>query len=887
MEHIRRMNKRINKKGFYFTLDALFSSFLLVGGLLLISQYLVKEPTTESIDFISADVLSALSELKMSEVNATFVSTYLSSSSHTNPKYTVLEQIGAYWATNEPTLAINLTEYLLKNLFPNNTGVNLVVEADTIFNKTHDRLPANLLTGERMITGIMAGGPLTGATSSAYLRRISDKSTSSFAYFGGFVGQGKITVRLDNLPSDITTSSNVREIFLEGEFDSDFNLLINGANCRFVNVNNAEVQRFNVTNCSSLLQPGNNTVTLNFTESITNASISGGLLGVRYVTNEFGTAEASGMRRTYLPDIDGVINLYDGFMVPGNLISMNVYLHYWAADNVTLPIFMDIGNTEIYHSNSTGEITKSILDVSLNDPILALNYTAISNTTVPIRLGFFSGNMSNSTGNVSDIILLTSQHGSMKTEDIAVTSSTYISRIAQVKIVDNMSIGIILNASGNRVGLTSFGTGASVKLDSPLSTVAATLYGEVDKYKSVSSPTANRDLCSAMEVAKIELEGKCVSNDRKCAVILMTDGDLLRTDEKKTKTCSVGDTYDREVVWRDAVNEACNFSNKSGINGNQYNITFYTIAFGPEAANDPAIIGNLSLMANCTGGKFRLGNNASEIADIYREFATELAASSIVYTFQRATSATSVESRLYGDSYIDISYEPPTPAIQQSQIPITFQTEHFGTCTPTVNIPEGVTVIDAHIVSYSGDYWTKRLTVDGTVVYNLSIYGSNYLNLGDPFQVLMPPHLLTAGNHLFSIALGANSSHTASCSISANDSLIYTGLVSAATNRTIVLPSHDGCLWLVESEDVEFQSLAVPAGYTGAKQCNYTNASISYDSEDAYDVATVNLLMQLDPDKDGRVSVNFQEEDLEISVTLVTDVPYLWGPTLVKVNAWQ
>jgi len=884
MEHIRRMNKRINKKGFYFTLDALFSSFLLVGGLLLISQYLVKEPTTESIDFISADVLSALSELKMSEVNATFVSTYLSSSSHTNLKYTVLEQIGAYWATNEPTLAINLTEYLLKNLFPNNTGVNLVVEADTIFNKTHGRLPANLLTGERMITGIMAGGPLTGATSSAYLRRITDKRTSSFAYFGGFVGQGKISVRLDNLPSDITTSSNVREIFLEGEFDSDFNLLINGANCRFVNVNNAEVQRFNVTNCSSMLHSGNNTVTLNFIEGITNASVSGGLLGIKYITNDFGTVSTSGQERIYLPDIDGVINLYDGFMVPGNLQTMDLYLHYWVASNVSIPLFLDIGNTNVLVLNNTGEHANSSSNAYLD---ARLDYIAMSNTTVPIRLGFYEGNTTNSTGNQTDVFLITSNQGSMDElpYDIVNTSSTNMSRLAAAIIVDNLFVDIVLNASGNRVGLVAYGqAGSSPPAVEELSTnnsINGPLHSEINGYTTKSASTAQRDLCAAILLAKNRLNSQ---SGRKRAIVFMTDGDLKKPSGN-TKLCDGTNSDIRAEIWADTVSQACDPAK------NPYNITFYAVGFGRDVMNDPAIRGNLTKMANCTGGKFANSTNTSELTEIYREFATELAASSIIYTFQRATSANNVESHLYNDSFIEFTFEPKIPAIQQSQIPITFQTPQFNNCTPTVNIPEGVTVIDSHIISYSSDYWTKRLSINGIVVYNLSIYGVNYTSLGDPFQLLVPPHLLTAGDHLFSIALGANSSNEVSCSM--NDSLIYIGLVSAATNRTIVLPSSNGSLWLVESEDVEFQSLAVPAGYTGTKQCNYTNASIyCYDTyctntTDAYDFAAYQLLTQLDPDKDGRVSVNFQEEDLEISVTLITDVPYLWGPTLIKVNAWQ
>ncbi|MBN2458662.1 VWA domain-containing protein [Candidatus Woesearchaeota archaeon] len=868
----------MNRKAFYFTMDALFSSFLLIGGLLLISQYLVKQPTTESISFASADVLSALSELKMREVNSTFVNTYLISNDNTKMNNSVLEQIGTYWATGNITLAINLTEFVMKDYFPNNTGFKLVIEDDVLFEKSTGSAPSNTLVGERMITGIEEGAPLTGSSSSAYVRKIQDKTTSNFAYFGGFVGQGKITVRLDDLPSDIS-SANVRDMFLEGEFDSDFQLLINDVFCDLISVDNTQMQRFNISGCSSLLASGDNTVTLNFTEGLTNASVSGGLLGVKYVTAEIGATGASSSKITYLPDIDGVINLYDGFMVPGNLKVMNISLHYWAASNVTLPLFMDVGNTNIFSANTTGENT-FFFDNTFLDALL--DYNAMSNTTIPVRMGFYTGNTTNTTGNISDVFLLTSRHYSMGTDDIIVDETTNVTRITQVRDVDNLFVDIVLNGSGNRVGLVSFGTGASVDLDSELTTNTADLHSEIDAY--VQHPAdAQRYLCGAMEEAKTQLITDSNSS-RKRAILLMTDGDLKKTTGN-TATCAYGQTSDRSIIWKDAVHQACNFTDYA--HGNPYNITFYTVAFGPEAANDPAIVGNLSIMANCTGGKFAFGTNVSALNEIYASFAAELAASSIVYTFQRATAATSVESRLYGDSYIEVSYEPPTPAVQQSQIPITFQTPQFGSCNPTITIPDGVTVIDARVVSYSGDYWTKSLSVDGNNVYDLSSYAPDYINLGDPFQLLVPAQMLTTGSHSFSMSIGANSTHTASCSLSANNSLIYTGLIVAATNRTVVLPSSDGCNWTVESEDVEFQSLMVPLGYAGTKQCYYTNATLYYDLADAYDVAVYNLLKQLDPDDDKRVSVNFQDEDLEITVTLVTDVPYLWGPTLVKASVWQ
>ncbi|MBD3208891.1 hypothetical protein GF367_00545, partial [Candidatus Woesearchaeota archaeon] len=122
-----------------------------------------------------------------------------------------------------------------------------------------------------------------------------------------------------------------------------------------------------------------------------------------------------------------------------------------------------------------------------------------------------------------------------------------------------------------------------------------------------------------------------------------------------------------------------------------------------------------------------------------------------------------------------------------------------------------------------------------------------------------------------------------------NNTLIYTGFINSSTSRSTVVEEAVGCSWTVEFEDGTSQNFTVPDFYAGAKDCAYTNAS--HDPEnytaDAYDIAVYTLLEQLDFDDDGRVFVNLVAEDLEIIVSLVSDVPYLWGPAIMGVELWQ
>jgi hypothetical protein len=177
------------------------------------------------------------------------------------------------------------------------------------------------------------------------------------------------------------------------------------------------------------------------------------------------------------------------------------------------------------------------------------------------------------------------------------------------------------------------------------------------------------------------------------------------------------------------------------------------------------------------------------------------------------------------------------------------------------------------------------LDVNGNTVYNLSRYSSDYTRLGDPYTVEIPPGHLGPGTNQLSLKTGDSPLNTTGCS--ANNTLIYEAAVNLSTPRSDVVEDAVGCTWTVEFESGSISNFSIPQGYNGSKTCMYTSSSISYDSDDAYDAATHDILDQLDFDDDGRVLVNFVEEDLEVVVTLIRQVPYLWGPAITEVVVWQ
>ena len=415
----KKPGKKINKKGYYFTMDALFASIILVGGLLLISQHLVKEHPRESIEYLSSDLLIALSELGMDEINSTFFAYLETQSNNTDGNLSVLEQIGTYWAADNPIetlLAMNLSEHVLRNLMPNNTGMNLVIEGDTLFEKPRTE-KTDLRAGERMITGIMKGAPVTGATSSAYLRKIDDKRTSSFAYFGGFVGEGNISVFLKDIPDDVS-SADITRMTLELDAGGDFTLEINGDTCDSFNptTTNMTPDVWDITYCNASIASGTNLISLIFNDDLNKSYVAGGYLRVDYKTNELQANLSIGNRRYNFPGIDGVANLYDSFYIPGTLTNMSIYLHFEVVGTGNTTTYLTIGDTYVYRDNVSGEIQVYINDTNLTNFPINLNYDDISNRTIPLRFASYNESYLYVFGTNADVVLITDLSGSMKYE---------------------------------------------------------------------------------------------------------------------------------------------------------------------------------------------------------------------------------------------------------------------------------------------------------------------------------------------------------------------------------------------------------------------------------------------------------------------------------------
>ncbi len=916
---IKIKGKWKNKKGFYFSLDAFLASALLIGSLLLISYNVsVNEQETQHMTFITRDILNSLSNIKIEDLylkNISFILDEYNNNNITDLNKTILDQIGNYWALNKTSKAENLLDISLNDSLPQDINFEIVIRNETLFikNTTSQRTNPDIFASSRMISGIEQGKPLQGATSSGYLKRIRNKRYYSFIYFGGFVGQGNITVFIDDFPSDVN-SSRITNITMEMDIKDDFELYINNNQCNstfYPSSGDMAPDKWDITACKDYINKGRNNFSIIFSGEINQSYIAGGYIKLAYRTDQLQSNESYGREKYDFPDIEGTINLYDSFYIPGNLKQMSAYLHYFAntssLNNTNISLYFTIGDIPVfidYNVSYEENITLNNTNISSY-----LDYAKLSQNTVPLRLG--TGNLSftvgNATGN-SDVVLITDLSGSMMWRVGYADSTNGVvrgcndpnlynddtRRISLAKCLDKEFIDIVLNTSGNRVALVDFSSNSDYE---SLTADSTYLQARVDEYSN--NPSGGTCIACAINRAYNVLNSESSSNRNKY-IVVMTDGITgycagcgswwwwfcNSCDEEGTEVSGQysdcgGGSSDCSGTNCDGAMQNANYSSCRA--HNDLNATVHSIGFGPV---DDCINANTTLqnIADCGNGSYFASSNASELQDIYKNLASSVI--SIEYYEQVVNiEGQMIKSRLYGDSHININYTPVIDEPRANEIEIKIQ-EPLNNCNSTIDLPQGLRFIDSHVASYSGSHWTDLVGVDNNYNFNLSEYSLDYGVLGDPFIVRITG--LSSGNNIIIVETGDSPYNRTNCS--ENNSLIFTAMVNSSITRTGVYEYYDGCIWNVEFEYGNYQNLSIPE--TASDTCYYNSScftrSCSFQNRnDTYDVAVFEILSQIDFDKDGRVDLNLEEEDLEIVITMVQGVPYLWGPVQVKAKTWK
>ncbi len=885
----------IKKRGMFFTIDAILATSIIIIAIILASSYYVKETKTETIDYMGHDLVRVLTNLKVNEIDNDYVSLLISEGNITRNN-TILEQIGEFWSEDKIGQASELTRNITSSLIPKRYGFGIWVNDELIYTRNIP-IRRSLVSSRKLISGIAKDKPVEGYTSRVFLSGLKEKTVYSYIYFGGFVGNGNITVNI-TLPGEII---NITEVYMEMAASNNFSLLINSQSAgsyldQFSDDLRADKWYLNES-YHDLLNPGNNQIRINFNGSP--SYIGGGFIRVNSVTSNINYSEITYqgdqvIKKEQLPGIEGIINLYSSFYVPGNLTSLQAYLHL--DSNYTT--FFNVGNDTIYYANPDGEAFLNIDDAYFRS---ILNYNNLNNNTVPYRIGLAGASYGGFIGK-ADSILVTDVSGSMGwcgeysipltcnynclfggSKSCVVSDPSDCSgnvcgggcfipyghnldcvrtRLEIAQDSGKVFVNTILQNINNRVGLASYESDLDDFTD--LTNNNDTLVADIEGY------TADGGTCICCGIYKAN---DMLPHQEKEFIVVISDGDA-------NYKCSGPGDYTGEYDSANAPQSAIDAGNYSCNN----NITVFTIGFGSDISASgtdtlKSVACNESLYFNAT--------NTSLLTNILSNISSQIL--EISYAAQSAVSTGGFEkSTLYSDSYIEFTYTPYVEPYVYGKIPVNFETEVFGNYISqgVLDIPAGISVADAKVTSYSGDKWTDNVTLTNTNTYdvfNLSSFNNNYTGLGDPFLVNIKPELIEEGINTVTVSTGL--SLTNNSGGSPDNRVIYTLLYPNSLSYTSIAEKADGCIWSIKYEYGSNTTIAVPLDYSGSDSCDFETGV--YDSDDSIDVAFYSLLGALDFDDDGLLDLNFGEEFLFIENIAIAGVPSLWGPAVMEIRVWE
>lgn len=383
----------------------------------------------------------------------------------------------------------------------------------------------------------------------------------------------------------------------------------------------------------------------------------------------------------------------------------------------------------------------------------------------------------------------------------------------------------------------------------------------------LSFKTENSQINYKIDSINVSLKEKIcdIQPNRTREMIVMSDGEANRA-------CGLDPSPDWDgdgITTGDSQDQAIEAACKAKAN---HNITVHAIAL--DVNNGSLAEQTMQGIAACGGGGFYV-SNVTQLAQIYRQITKSILAT---YNAQTFNSTIPQQSRLYPDSYISLNYQEP---IDSFGIPITIEKTFSNSTSVSFNIPSESTPISATAISYSGDQWTNKVILNNETIYDLSVYGNDYTDLGDPYAIKIDSKKLIENN---SLSLTTASSSSGNETPSSNNKIIYT-VIKNISAYSPISANKEGCMWTIHFEDNTNLTLSIPQNYSGQNTCTYSPTSIIYNINDALQTAVYNLFRQLDLDLDGRIDFIFNQNEISIDTTDVQGIPFPWS-TEIQIRRW-
>ncbi|MBU0979255.1 MAG: hypothetical protein KJ709_00480 [Nanoarchaeota archaeon] len=474
------------RKGILFTIDAVLGATLLLLGIFMYSLFFVTEEETTQSAYFSRDAVDFLAQVRMDELDFRFLHDLNRISLSIDPDISVLEQMALLWVKGEYEASQLLCNYTFLELIPEQYGFEIRVGNDVVCNR-YKPGSETVITSKRSISGIEKSQQTERFLSYAHLTGMDNFLMDFYTYFQGFTGQGNITVLME-VPEFIS----IRNVIIEGSFSDNFEFHINGNGSGNFTTNRtnplgAETFIIDPVHFSNFGGENRTSFSIRFNSSEGQLGyIGGGYIRVTANISANNTHLKEGMRqfthiandtlitRYYLPQVEGVINLYGSYYFPPDISNLSASLHYKSdigqLDDVYLQLVL-ANQTIFFDENFTGEETIDL------DPerFSALNLSKLAGKNVPMRFGWTD--IAPYGGGGVDAILITDISGSMAwnitpgdgwlrtdgetwgndCDNTKMYTSNRTMRLALAKCLDKRFVDIILeDLSPSRMGLVFF-----------------------------------------------------------------------------------------------------------------------------------------------------------------------------------------------------------------------------------------------------------------------------------------------------------------------------------------------------------------------------------------------------------------------------------------------
>jgi hypothetical protein len=388
-----KKGKKRGKKAVFFSTDAIIS--LIIIFLVVLVVYPVVKYSEHKTQ-INQDIIEVFSSLKIGELDDSYAHQLISEGKIRDLNKSLLEQIGEFYVTNR-TIAENLADSSFSYL---NTTENIGIwYGNTLIacsNSSPYEYAEDIQVEKQIISGIQQGKNITGFSSRSWL---SSSLHHKYFYFGGYVGDGNISVKVDY-------NGNITDAYLEIAANVNFSLCVNEQCSGHFEPADSELipKSFDISAYKDWFDNGDNIIKFVPQDAAEKLYIAGGYIKISYQNLSY--VKYKRTDKYYFPGIEGLINLYDGFYISGTLKTMNIFLHL-ETDFIS---FLTIGNTTIFRNRTYGEEAIQINNSELSS---LLNYNGLSNKSIPLRLGMENVSYKLNISLNADVISVTDLSGSM------------------------------------------------------------------------------------------------------------------------------------------------------------------------------------------------------------------------------------------------------------------------------------------------------------------------------------------------------------------------------------------------------------------------------------------------------------------------------------------